>query len=630
CCGKLKIEELFENSSRNSSIVDESCRHQLRLFYKDLISREPWALKLFDLWGKINSGYTEGNFYNLGHYSKCLDFRYQHTNNEEVIQGKYCLIALAVTPTSSNETDDKINTSDWQIIKDIVRSEGINLVNGICLPASCQVHEIVQFMNQFLYDDFMVINIECQTNDSIPLTNLDMFAIFIASTFIILLISSTSYDVINIINDREPNKLLIAFSVYTNGRKLFDLSQNSSQKSIECLNGLRVISLLWIIFGHRLTIQQFFPTTNPQTILKHYNYSYSVILSGYDIAVDTFFVMGALLITLSTLKLLEMKKLNIVRIIFHRYLRYTPVLAVLILYLVSIAKFTDNGPLKSDYGDKSCKEFWWSALLHVQNYVNPINVCLNQSWYLSADFQLFIITPFFVYLLKNSSIMFTLASITLAISSSIYILFISLTKDLRLFMTSKGALFQELIYAPTHSRMGPWIVGVLLGYFLYIHRDTKLKLNKYKNAALWILSISVLVSILMLGQPLRQKINNQSSLTFNAIYIAFSRLLWSIAISWIIFACYKLKTGGIVRWFLSLPYWQPLARMSLSMYLVHPIYQMTAMINHKDVITYEIWPMLHVYWGDVFATIFLGAFLYLTFEAPFLLIENYIYNRLHV
>lgn len=69
-----------------------------------------------------------------------------------------------------------------------------------------------------------------------------------------LVLASTTYDVIVQQRQQEPHKLLIAFSAYTNGKNLFDISENKSPNTIHCFNGLRAVSVMWIIFGHRVLI----------------------------------------------------------------------------------------------------------------------------------------------------------------------------------------------------------------------------------------------------------------------------------------------------------------------------------------------------------------------------------------
>jgi peptidoglycan/LPS O-acetylase OafA/YrhL len=194
------------------------------------------------------------------------------------------------------------------------------------------------------------------------------------------LISSTIYDIIARRAETEPNQLFIAFSIYTNGKVLFDVAKSKSPDSINCLLGLRAISVFWIIFGHRFTSQMGFRVTNPREVTQHFTRLYSAILSSFNIAVDTFFVMGALLMTISTLKALDKKTLNIPRMIFHRYIRYTPVFAILILYVVAFSQFTFNGPIQADEVRQNCIDNWWTSLLHIQNYIFPLEQCLGHAW----------------------------------------------------------------------------------------------------------------------------------------------------------------------------------------------------------------------------------------------------------
>lgn len=42
-------------------------------------------------------------------------------------------------------------------------------------------------------------------------------------------------------------------------------------------------------------------------------------------------------------------------------------------------------------------------------------------------------------------------------------------------------LNMKYIYMPTHTRYGPWLVGVLLGYFLHRTKEVRLDMNKVSN-----------------------------------------------------------------------------------------------------------------------------------------------------
>lgn len=48
----------------------------------------------------------------------------------------------------------------------------------------------------------------------------------------------------------NKSQALLAFSFYTNGRKLLSYKKSESSDVIHCLNGIRVISTAWVVLGH--------------------------------------------------------------------------------------------------------------------------------------------------------------------------------------------------------------------------------------------------------------------------------------------------------------------------------------------------------------------------------------------
>ena len=80
--------------------------------------------------------------------------------------------------------------------------------------------------------------------------------------------------------------------------------------------------------------------------------------------------------------------------------------------------------------------------------------------------------------------------------------------------------------------------------------------------------------LVVANYPFYQFIAKATPLEYG-LYDPFSRIAWSIAVCYIIFACTH-NSGGLINDFLSLRMWQPLSRLSYAIYLVHgPIITLT-------------------------------------------------------
>lgn len=63
--------------------------------------------------------------------------------------------------------------------------------------------------------------------------------------------------------------------------------------------------------------------------------------------------------------------LNIFEIYWHRYIRLTPLLVIVVLFQSSVIKFFGDGPLWAPIVEESlavCERDWWKLLLYVHNY----------------------------------------------------------------------------------------------------------------------------------------------------------------------------------------------------------------------------------------------------------------------
>lgn len=109
-------------------------------------------------------------------------------------------------------------------------------------------------------------------------------------------------------------------------------------------------------------------------------------------------------------------------------------------------------------------------------------------------------------------------------------------------LNSQGAMdLFRYIYYPTHARMGPWFVGMTLGYILHKTRGKKIKMNPIANAVMWILCLSVFTAVtlgtLQIFKP--KGFDNISTQLENSFYISLYRNGWSVACFWLVFACHN-------------------------------------------------------------------------------------------
>lgn len=171
----------------------------------------------------------------------------------------------------------------------------------------------------------------------------------------------------------KKNKLLrtfTAFSVYTNGRKLFRATTSSDE--LDSLHGIRVISMLWIVLTHTYLL----PIKSTMFYSRKFLHvsessAFQFIVNGW-VLVDSFFFVGSLLVTFNQLRILTRTKgrINLFRIILQRLIRISPSLWFLISLIFILPAFV-KGPLVHDYLDNQiqyCRDGWWLNVLFANNW----------------------------------------------------------------------------------------------------------------------------------------------------------------------------------------------------------------------------------------------------------------------
>lgn len=103
----------------------------------------------------------------------------------------------------------------------------------------------------------------------------------------VLIVASTGYDILCTVKNRECSEhysksnqmfiqylyyypfhlgqripLFLAFSFYTNGKKLLAYKETKSDDTLHCLHGIRVITTQWIVLGHSYLLYALMPIQN--------------------------------------------------------------------------------------------------------------------------------------------------------------------------------------------------------------------------------------------------------------------------------------------------------------------------------------------------------------------------------
>ena len=129
----------------------------------------------------------------------------------------------------------------------------------------------------------------------------------------------TSYQEIILVLKR----FFLNFGLYQNISSLFDTS--TPKDHLECLDGIRFLSISWVFMGHFLTqsVLLNFPIRNFSWFYKRLTQSYAFdALRNPWVSVDSFFLISGILVTYLMLKELDKnKRINYPMMYIHRYLR---------------------------------------------------------------------------------------------------------------------------------------------------------------------------------------------------------------------------------------------------------------------------------------------------------------------
>uniref|UniRef100_A0A0A1WY94 Nose resistant to fluoxetine protein 6 n=1 Tax=Zeugodacus cucurbitae TaxID=28588 RepID=A0A0A1WY94_ZEUCU len=602
----------FFEQFTNFDEVSLACLTDLKIVAEALKDNADWALKMLDAWGKFPSGILYGHRMEMGNFDECLDIN-------SPLLGKYCQASIPVETTAF----------------------GLNaeIQLGICFPNKCSTEDFDKLLKYFLSDSYklnfnvttkLLIASTCSTRELVELEPLDWVAIGLFITLALLMALSTIFDCLYSYKRKQPNKLLVSFSIPKNLQQLLKIQHGH----IPCLHGIRCLSLFWIIFLHCYLYRILSPNINAVDIKSWEQTPFSMIEQSGSIAVDSFFFLSGLLLIMVSFREMQKNdgKLNIPLMYIHRYLRLTPILAVAVLFYMSLFNYMGNGPIWKNLtvANKICDNTWWATLLYVQNYAAPGKLCLGHTWYLAVDTQLFFLSPIFLIMIWKWRKLGTAATIIFGLLLVACLFTVIVINKYTIYDIARnyGTASEAMpkIYYSTHTRCSAWLIGLLFGCYLHYNNGRIAKISNWLVAFGWVVSLGMLFTLVFAWYPKTLPTTSDPTVLESAFYFAGGRVAWPLALCWIVFACIN-GYGGPINSFLSWTFWQPISKLSYIMYIWHLIVITINASRIKTNTYFSDYDVTLSFWSNFGVTLLVSVCLHLAVEAPVADIESYLLPR---
>ena len=486
--------------------------------------------------------------------------------------------------------------------------------------------------------------------------------------------------------------------------------QTVSISSSKSLNGMRSISMLWIIFGHTLAVQSSVGYVNPAALLPPTGMMTStlgkIVLSA-RYAVDTFFFIGGFLVMSGLLKRLDpalkqnvtltledkakvetwkqkmirWRILNprhlvigeyvnrlkqqdsnssssdrknenaakgllwVIPFLLHRILRILPTYGFVLLLWWKIAVMLGDGPFWPRWATfvAQCDAHAWTNMLFVNNLVPRVqpfgesSECMYHAWYLGVDFQLcLVLAPVFVtlYLRKGwrvQTIVLEVLTVVAIIIASLHCSF-KYNWSANLWDGADTVAFDVGFYINPIFRSTPYIIGFITGQIW--HEKCRLcpNVGLTRTIAVLLSIISIMIMIYWSAfaggsmhmrpcqvweSPRYTECGGGLSATQLAIFNSFGRPIWGLGLALISLLSFNgqltfLWSSTILTW----PGWDPISKLSFSMYLLHPLVINIWVLGGDDKFRFSLVDLFFAFAGIVLITFIVALVIGVLVEWP--------------
>lgn len=625
--------------------VSAECSIGLLTLVRGIRNLEPWALRLIDATGKYPTGALTTSRVDLGAFDECVETVVRNQYGHETARAQYCnVVAYAGNKTDLEELfAAAMSLTHPRVAKfrEHVYEQRIPIVRiGICVLDVCNQEEL-QLMAKAMLPKVVDVTItDCVTALTPGMTRAQVIILAFLGTLVLIIVLGTAVDVYSSRRkekDRTKGVLLsvlTSFSVVSNTRMMLQIATNKSSDAynMRFLHGIRFFSIVYILIGHSYGAPSDIWTRMVNVVVYADNWANIFTTVGY-MSVDCFFFLSGFLLAFVVCRQKRNGVIVFLLAVVRRFIR-TMVPVFFFLMCLFLLPLITSGPEAKAYFRKLHDEFhkqWLYLLLQVQNYdfkVTPNAPLFGHLWYLSLDFQFFLVSLPVLLLLKSRPriavavfVVLSLAGCSVAtwqVAGSERTPFIvPVTESITAFLETG---FYYYFYPFYHAVC--YFAGCITYFFVIRYKEKKI--SKAGQFAAWFFAIGCGLFCTFIKIPWYQV--KEPTNEFGKLSLAFfDRILWSILMSWVTIAC-ATGRGGFLNTFLSWSPFTPLSRLAFGVYIIHLPFVLLWMHISRERMLFS-----HFFVVSFFFTILLWSFLlsyllFITCEAPTGKLEKLIFE----
>lgn len=321
--------------------IDIRCAQSLLKIVFGLRKLEKWAFQLLDSIGRPPSGILDVTMSDYGDYDQCLEVVSLTRSGDEDFRGQHCNIQVehphipALTKQAIARLPQLLKEDS--VYKDVLLTytrlqTSIAVRVGICVPSTCSKEDVFKMLNPAVANLKLGVSVaECETKSIVTLTEEQLVAIcmfgllgtvLLLGTLLEIVLSVVKRPTISEAFRRKANKSVLAtFGIFRNLRQL--LTTDDVPSAMNCLHGIRVITMFWVVLSQTYLNVEFQAVRGLKFLIPAVeSFSFQFIVNGL-LAVDTFFFLSGLLLSMNVLKNIDKKnmKKQTFGIFLYRYLR---------------------------------------------------------------------------------------------------------------------------------------------------------------------------------------------------------------------------------------------------------------------------------------------------------------------